>query len=98
MSNKKASFWLSPRGLAALGMVGAASYFLLMEHSEHVWQYLPFLILLACPFMHMFMHKSHGHDHQKSNEDNDEYQRGLEDGRNTVENISSKHTTEIEEK
>ncbi|MBL4799439.1 MAG: DUF2933 domain-containing protein, partial [Oleispira sp.] len=55
-------------------------------------------ILLACPFMHMFMHKSHGHDHHKSSEDNDEYQRGLEDGRNKVEKISSKHTTKIEEK
>lgn len=87
MSNKKASFWLSPKGLAALGLIGAASYFLLMEHSEHVWQYLPFLILLACPFMHMFMHKDHGHDHQKSNE----YQRGLEDGRTAVEQADSKH-------
>mgnify|MGYP005990442003 CR=1 FL=1 len=90
MSNKKASFWLSPKGLAALGLIGAASYFLLMEHREHVWQYLPFLILLACPFMHMFMHG--GHDHHQSNEDDDEYQRGLKDGRNTVQQIDDKHT------
>jgi hypothetical protein len=92
MSNKKASFWLSPKGLAALGLIGAASYFLLMEHSEHVWQYLPFLILLACPFMHMFMHKGHGHDHHKSNEDGVEYQRGLKDGRDTVQQVDDKHT------
>ena len=90
MSNKKASFWLSPKGLAALGLIGAASYFLLMEHSEHVWQYLPFLILLACPFMHMFMHK--GHDHHKSNEDSDEYQHGLKDVRDTVQQVEDKHT------
>jgi hypothetical protein len=82
MSNKKASFWLSQKGLAALGLIGAVSYFLLMEHSDHVWQYLPYVILLACPFMHMFMHK--GHYHHKSNDDGDEYQRGLKDGRNTL--------------
>lgn len=94
MSNQKGSFWLTPKGLAALGLIAAASYFLLMEHRQHVWQYLPFLILLACPFMHIFMHGGHGHggnkhaDHsdQKAEESNqDASQLGLEEGRKKSE-------------
>jgi len=60
MSNKPRSFWTTPTGWAALGLIGAASYFLLMEHSQHIFQFLPFLILLLCPLMHVFMHGSHG--------------------------------------
>tara|TARA_R110002167_G_scaffold208253_1_gene412295 strand:+ start:18672 stop:18998 length:327 start_codon:yes stop_codon:yes gene_type:complete len=55
------SFWLSRRGLAAISLIGFASYFLLMEHSQHLFEYLPFLILLLCPLMHLFMHGGHGH-------------------------------------
>ena len=60
MSENATSFWSTPKGWAALGLIGAATYFLLMEHRQHVWQYLPFIILLACPFMHVFMHGGHG--------------------------------------
>tara|TARA_R110002167_G_scaffold254359_3_gene460589 strand:+ start:4549 stop:4821 length:273 start_codon:yes stop_codon:yes gene_type:complete len=72
MNEKSLSFWSTPKGWAALGLIGAATYFLLMEHRQHVWQYLPFLILLACPFMHIFMHGGHsGHGAQKSSERED---------------------------
>ncbi|MDM8349677.1 DUF2933 domain-containing protein [Pseudomonas sp. sp1636] len=60
MSNGKSSFWWSPTGLAALGLIGAVSYFLLMEHRQHVFAFLPFLIILLCPLMHIFMHGGHG--------------------------------------
>jgi hypothetical protein len=80
-TQKKVSFWLTPKGLASLGLIGATTYFLLMEHRQHVWQFLPFLILLACPLMHMFMHGGHGHGDHESEPDKDAYQRGLEDGR-----------------
>ena len=58
MATQKTSFWLTPKGLAALGLIGAATYFLLIEHRQHVWQFLPFLILLACPFMHFHAWRS----------------------------------------
>ena len=32
MATQKSSFWLTPKGLAALGLIAAASYFLLIEH------------------------------------------------------------------
>mgnify|MGYP003636135572 CR=1 FL=1 len=93
MSTQKNSFWFTPKGLAALGLIGAATYFLLMEHKQHAWQYLPFLILLACPFMHMFMHGGHGGHGEAHNEESevpgkDDYQRGLEDGRKENEHHS----------
>ena len=33
------------------------------EHRMHVLGWLPYLILLACPLMHLFMHHGHGHNH-----------------------------------
>lgn len=33
---------------------------LLSEHRQHVLDFLPFLILLFCPLMHLFMHHGHG--------------------------------------
>ncbi|ATE77779.1 MULTISPECIES: DUF2933 domain-containing protein [Pseudomonas] len=43
-----------------LGFLAIAGYFLLTEHRAHVIPYLPFLLLLACPLMHLFMHRGHG--------------------------------------
>ncbi len=46
------------------GFAAVAAYFLWTEHRAHVIQYLPFLLLLACPIMHLFHHhEGHGrHD------------------------------------
>lgn len=91
MTTQKTSFWFTPKGLSAMGLIGAASYFLLMEHRQHVWQYLPFLIILACPIMHIFMHGGHGHGdnghrgHKEGETEQDAYRRGLEHGRNEKE-------------
>lgn len=38
-----------------------AAILLIAEHRLHVLGYLPWLILLACPLMHVFMHHGHGH-------------------------------------
>ena len=43
------------------GFLAIAGYFLFTEHRAHVLPYLPFLLLLACPLMHFFMHRGHGH-------------------------------------
>lgn len=54
-----------------LGFLAVAGYFLLTEHRAHVVPYLPFLLLLACPLMHLFMHRGHGGHggHQPGNRD-----------------------------
>ena len=49
-----------------IGFALIAGYFLITEHRAHVFQYLPFLLLLACPLMHLFHghggHSGHGRD------------------------------------
>ncbi|MBL6751661.1 MAG: DUF2933 domain-containing protein [Nevskia sp.] len=43
------------------GLVLVAAYFVIGEHWVHVAPFLPFLLLLSCPVMHLFMHHHHGH-------------------------------------
>ena len=61
------SFWSSPKGFVAALFIASASYFLLIEHREHVFEWLPFLIILLCPAMHLFMHHGHGGHSGSSN-------------------------------
>jgi len=66
MSQSRKSFWTTPNGLAAIVLIGIAAYYLLAEHQAHVFASLPWLILLLCPLMHVFMHRGHGgHGHGK---------------------------------
>lgn len=48
--------WLS---LCMLGAV--ALIWLWRDHPEHIFRVLPYLLLLACPLIHLFMHRGHGH-------------------------------------
>ncbi len=54
------SCWRSPLGIFMLAAGAVGIYYLLTEHLTHVSQALPYLILLACPLMHLF----HGHGHR----------------------------------
>ncbi len=47
-----------------IGFLLVIAYFLWTEHRAHVIQFLPFLLLAACPLMHIFMHHGHGHGHR----------------------------------
>ena len=39
-------------------------FFLLTEHRAHLFGALPFLLVLLCPLLHVFMHHGHGsHSH-----------------------------------
>ena len=53
-------FWCSRYAVGLLVIGAVAMYFLLSEHRSHFFGALPFLLLLACPLMHMFMHGGHG--------------------------------------
>ena len=53
-------FWSSRYAIGLVVIGGVAAYFLLTEHLTHVVGALPFLLLLACPLMHIFMHGGHG--------------------------------------
>lgn len=60
-------FWGSRYAIGWLVIGVVAAYFLLTEHLAHVIDALPYLLLAACPLMHLFMHHGHGgqghHDH-----------------------------------
>ena len=63
MRTSKGNFWFSTNGLAAIGLIAAVLYFLLAEHRAHFLMALPYLILLLCPLLHVFMHGGHGNGH-----------------------------------
>jgi hypothetical protein len=56
----RAPWWRSRGSWVLLGFLAVAGYFLLTEHTAHVLGALPWLLLLACPLMHLFMHHGHG--------------------------------------
>jgi DUF2933 family protein len=62
------SFWQSKAGIVTCGFLLIGGFFLLIEHWAHALGVLPYLLILACPLMHLFMHKGHGghggHDSQ----------------------------------
>lgn len=64
------SFWKSKAGIVTCGFLLLGAFYLLTEHWAHALGVLPYLLILACPLMHLFMHKGHGghggHDHHKS--------------------------------
>lgn len=54
------AFW----GFAAVG-----AYYLITEHRAHLIDYLPYVLLLACPLMHLFHgHGGHGGRHESRDE------------------------------
>lgn len=60
------AFWHTRYAIGLVIIGAVAGYFLLTEHLAHVLGALPFLLLLSCPLMHVFMHHghgSHGHHH-----------------------------------
>ena len=49
--------------ITTVGFLAIAAFFLQTEHRAHLFGALPFLLLLACPLLHFFMHGGHGsHD------------------------------------
>lgn len=67
-------FWKSRMGLVTIGFLAVALFFLLAEHRAHFFGALPWLLILACPLLHLFMHRGHGHGgrHRHSNQKPDQ--------------------------
>ena len=58
-SSRPQSPWIA----AAWMVVAIVAFFILREHWGHVLGLFPYLLLLACPLMHLFMHCGHDHHH-----------------------------------
>ncbi len=54
------SFWRRPAGRVLVTIAIIAGFFFLREHWGHVLGYWPYLLLLACPLMHLMHGKGHG--------------------------------------
>ena len=51
------------KGWIAVGAAALVGGYLVIWHGVHVAAALPFLVILACPLMHIFMHRRHGSHH-----------------------------------
>jgi hypothetical protein len=68
-------FWRSPAGRALALVVAVGGFYLVTEHTAHLFGALPYLFLLACPLMHVFMHRGHGHKGHGQHRSSDDEQR-----------------------
>ena len=65
MNNTTTPWWRNRSNLPFIVFLAIAGFFLWTEHRVHVIEYLPWILVLGCLFMHIFMHGGHGggHDH-----------------------------------
>lgn len=62
-ADTRPAWWRTPTSVTVLGFALVVAFFVLREHWGHVLGFAPYLLLLACPLMHLFMHRGHGHHH-----------------------------------
>jgi hypothetical protein len=61
-------FFRSRLGLASLGFLAVAAFFLITEHTAHLYGILPYTLLLLCPLLH-FLHGHGDHNGHDSHQD-----------------------------
>lgn len=64
----------APRGhnWIFIAFLAIAAFFLLTEHRAHLLGALPYLLLLACPLMHLFHHGHGGHGAHRRHDEGSE--------------------------
>ena len=61
--SERRGFFSSRANIVLVGFLLIGGFFLVTEHRAHLYlavPFLPWLLLLACPLMHVFMHGGHG--------------------------------------
>ena len=61
MNERTGSWWRNRSNLALVAFLGIGGYFLWTEHQAHVIAALPWVLIVGCLVMHLFMHGGHGH-------------------------------------
>lgn len=71
-SEEKKHFRIHPRIINMMILLSLLiiGFFLLSEHRAHFLGVLPYLLLLACPILHLFMHHGHKHKHHEEDQKN----------------------------
>lgn len=59
-SSSQGSFWVSRSFFVWLALSLIAGFLLLTEHRAHILGVGLWLLILACPLLHIFMHGRHG--------------------------------------
>ena len=55
--------------MTSVAVASAAAFWLLRDHWGHALGFAPYLLFLACPLMHLFMHHGHGgHGHESGDD------------------------------
>ena len=60
MSEHSTSWWRSRTKIPIAVFLAIGAYFLWTEHQAHVIEFLPWVLVIACVGMHLFMHGGHG--------------------------------------
>lgn len=68
-NNTHESWLFSRTGIVTVGVLGILGFLVYTGHSAHLLGLAPYLFLLACPLMHIFMHSGHSHHHGDKNLD-----------------------------
>lgn len=55
----------SKGAIIACIVLAVVGILLLTGHKAHLYGFLPFLLILACPLIHIFMHGGHNHNTEK---------------------------------
>jgi hypothetical protein len=61
--SQTSSWFRSRTGVVLLAFLAIAAFFLITEHTVHVLGFLPFLLVLLCPLLHLFLHGRHRGGH-----------------------------------
>jgi hypothetical protein len=73
--------WLRSRTvLVLLAFLAIAAFFLITEHTAHVLGALPFLLVLLCPLLHLFLHGRHSSGHMSHGGSQNQRPEGREGG------------------
>ncbi len=91
-SNNGGSWLFSRTGIATLVVVSVLGFLIYEGHGAHLLGYAPFLLILACPLMHIFMHGGHGgHGGHGSRRDEEEETRAPENQEKNKEHSHGGH-------
>ncbi len=74
-SKRKQPWWRTPFGMLCTAIFLIALFILIRDHAAHMGNYWIWLILLACPLMHVFMHGGHKHNLNEKEKDDEPHER-----------------------